>query len=422
MKTATGLMLGVALMLAAGPAAADDWPQFRGPNRDGKSSETGLLKQWPASGPKKLWTATGCGKGFGSVSVAGGGVYTMGTIGQDMCVIAFDLNGKKKWQKAIGPNFDRARAGKRTSYRGYAGSRSTPTYDAGKLYVETPMTDVACLDAATGEILWSIDMYKKFGARNSIWAMAESLLVVGEKVILQPAGPNAGVVAVNKADGSVIWKSAGIDDAPGYASPVVVDHGGRQLLLIMSKSHAVGLDLATGKVLWKHYYQNKWWVNATNPIYYQGYVFISSGYGLGSALLKLNDAGTKATGVWSSKTLDDHHGGVVQVGGYVYGCDSNGRGRWYCMDIMTGEVAAKAVGKIGKGSCVYADGMLYCYAEKGGVVSLVRATPGGLRVVSRFAIPNAGGDRRVWAHPAISNGVLYLRHQNSLHAYDIKAR
>ena len=398
-----------------------DWPQFRGPNRDGKSTETGLLRAWPAGGPARLWEARGCGQGYGSVSIAGGLIYTMGTIGGDMCVVAFDLNGQQKWQATIGPAFDPAHAKQARGYKKYLGSRSTPTFEAGRLYVATPMGDVACVDAATGQKVWALNLFETFDARNSTWAMAESPLLVGEKVIVQPGGPRVGVVALNKATGAAIWKSAGFDEAPGYASPVLANHNGRDLVLVTSHRHAAAVDLATGQHLWKHHYENKWKVFAANPIYHNGHVFITAGYGRGAALLKLSEDGARVSEVWSDRTMDNHHGGAILVDGHVYGTSSSRGGQWICLDIMTGEVKYRERG-VGKGCCVYADGMLYCMGERGGRVALVPASPDGHRIVSSFNVPGAQDDRRVWAHPVVCDGRLYIRHQNSLHAYDIKAR
>ena len=420
--TRNGHLIGslvVLFVLAAAPwAQSDEWPQFRGPNRDGKSAETGLLKKWPAGGPTKVWTARGCGGGYGSVSIAGGLIYTMGAVGQDMCVTAFDLNGARKWQEKIGlvshPVYGRQAGG----YGKYSGSRSTPTYDAGKLYVATPMGDVACLDAATGSPVWALNTFEKFGANNTRWGMAESPLVHGDRVIVQPGGPNAGVVALSKSDGSPVWKSAKIDQAPGYASLVVAVHNDRELLLVMSSQHAAGLDLQTGELLWKHYHKNQHDVNATNPIYYKGHVFITSGYRLGSVLLKLSEDGSSVSPVWENQALDNHHGGAIFLDDLVYSCSSNGKGEWICLDVLSGDVKFRERAELnkqtreyekgfGKGSAVYADGMLYCFTEAGGRVGLVPATPKAFEVVSSFAM-NQGAARvaRVRSHLGLySSGV-----------------
>ena len=393
------------------------WPQFRGPNRDGKSPETGLLKAWPKGGPKHLWTANGCGIGYSSVSLGHGLIYTMGIHGQDMSVLAFDLNGKRKWIKRIGQANDPAFC--RQEYWQYRGSRSTPTIDGERLYVESPVGDLACLNALTGDTVWAMNMAPKFGARNTRWGLAESPLIDGDRVIVSPGGPAAGIVALNKNTGETVWVCKQTTGVPGYASPILVEYQGLRQIVTMMQRSAVGLNADTGELLWRVERINRWEVNATNAIFHDGHVFICGGYGLGSALLKLQVNGNKATvtEVWSDRTLDDHHGGVVLVDGYVYG--SNMRGEWICQEFKTGRVMYKERG-VGKGSVTYADGMLYCLNEGRGVVGLVEANPEGYQLAGRFAIP--GGKGQVWAHPVVCGGRLYIRYRDALHAYDVKAR
>ena len=422
-RTAFGLAAWLAvafspILCAVGVCAdAPLWPQFRGPNRDGKSTETGLLKAWPRGGPRHLWTARGCGIGYSSVSIGHGSIYTMGIIGSDMAVVAFDLNGKRKWQKRIGQANDPAFCTKQ--YWQFKGSRSTPTIYGERLYVESPVGDVACLNALTGETVWSLNMAEKFGARNTRWGLAESPLIDGDRVIVCPGGPKAGIVALNKNTGETVWVCKGTTGVPGYASPILVEYQGLRQIVTMMQRSAVGLNADTGELLWRVERINRWEVNATNAIFLDGHVFICGGYGLGSSLLKLHVSADKATvtEVWRDRTLDNHHGGVVLVDGHVYG--SNMRGQWICQEFMTGRVMYKERG-IGKGSVTYADGMLYCLNEGRGVVGLVKATPEGYQRAGRFAIP--GGKGQVWAHPVVCGGRLYIRYRDALHAYDVKER
>ena len=410
---ATQTLLATCLLSIAHADAP--WPQFRGPNADGRSTETGLSKEWPRGGPKLLWTAKGCGIGYSSVSIGNGLIYTMGVIGEGTFVIALDLDGQRKWRKQIGAADDRSFCS--GAYRKYKGTRSTPTICGDRLYVETQVGDVACLNAVTGDEIWSLNMVKEFGARNARWGLSESPLVDGDRLIVCPGGANAGIVALNRNTGETVWVCRETTGVPSYASPVLVDHGGlRQIVTSMERS-AVGVHADTGKLLWRVERANRWQVNAPNAIFHDGHIFLSSGYGLGSVLLKLHVDGGQAsvTEVWQNRRLDNHHGGVVLVDGYLYG--SNMKRQWLCLDFKTGEVMYTERG-VGKGSVTYADGMLYCLGESGGPIALVKATPEGHQIVSRFKIP--GGRGHVWAHPVVCGGRLYIRYVDQLHAYDVK--
>jgi len=389
--------------------ASSDWPQWRGPNRDDISSETGLLKQWPEGGPKLLWTARGIGDGFSTVAIADGMVYTAGNVGSDTVITALDLDGKLKWQAKNGPAFTRNKAG----------SRSTPTIDGGLLYHKNPDGDLVCLDAKTGKEVWSLNILKEFGGRNITWALAESLLVDGNNLIASPGGPEAAIVAMDKKTGKTVWACKGIDDKPGYSSPILVEQGGLRQIVQMTAQHAIGVNAKTGELLWSFPHKTSYDANIPTPIYHDGHIFINSGYGSGGELLKLTVDGDKASveQVWKTKALDNHHGGVVLVGGCLYGSTHNGQ--WVCLDFKTGEVKYKAPG-VGKGSLTYADGMLYTYSEGGGKVGLVKATPEGHEIISQFAVPR-GGSGPNWAHPVVCGGRLYLRHADYLWAYGIKA-
>jgi outer membrane protein assembly factor BamB len=389
---------------------AADWPQWRGPNRDGLSSETGLLKQWPEGGPKLLWTAKGIGTGFATVSVADGLIYTAGNVGSDTLITAIDLDGKTKWQ---------AKNGKACTADS-PGSRGTPTLNDGKLYHENADGDVICLDAKSGEKVWALNVLKEFNGRNIQWALAESLLIDGDNLIACPGGPEAAVVALDKKTGKTVWVCKGArDDKPGYASPIVFEHKGLRQIVTMTSLAAIGVNAKTGDLLWRHPHKTDYDANIPTPILHEGCVFIDSGYGSGGALLKLNVEGEKCSveRVWSTKALDNHHGGVILVNGYLYG--SNHGGKWVCLDFKTGE-QKYAAGGVGKGSLTYADGMLYTYSE-GGTAGLVKATPEGHEVISKFNVPK-GGKGPHWPHPVVCGGRLYLRHADALHAYDVKAQ
>lgn len=384
-----------------------EWHQWRGPNRANRSPGTGLLKEWPAEGPRLLWTAKGCGKGYSSIVIGGGLVITAGDLGEDTCVIAYDLNGAQKWTAPCG--------------KAYAdGTRGTPTYDNGKVYFESALGDVVCLDARTGNRIWGLNLMGSFGAQSISWAFSESVLIDENNVICCPGGPNAAMVALEKNTGKTVWVCKGAQDKASYASPIIVDYKGLRQIVTMTSQAAIGVSAKTGELLWRHEHRTQHDANIPTPIHQGGYVFIDSGYASGGALLQLEVADGKAVvrEVWRTP-FDNHHGGIVLVNGYLYGSSHGncGGGQWVCLDFKTGEVKYQDKG-IGKGSVTYADGMLYTLNENGGV-GLVPASPEGHRVVSRFSLP-PGGEGSTWAHPVVCDGRLYIRHGDFLYAYDVE--
>jgi len=396
------------LGMLAGVATAADWPQWRGPGRNGLSAEKGLLKEWPQDGPTRLWTAKGLGEGFSTVAIADGLIYTAGNVGGDALLTALDLEGKTKWQVKVGP----------AHQVDHPGTRGTPTLDGGQLYYENPDGTLSCLDAKSGKEVWSLNILEKFGGRNIAWALAESVLIDGEKLICCPGGQEAAMAALDKKTGKTLWVCKGAGDKPGYASPIVVDFQDLRQYVTLTSNAAIGVHARTGDLLWRFEHKTSYDANIPTPIFSDGCVFIDSGYGSGGELLKLKVEGQKCSveEVWRTKALDNHHGGVILVDGCLYG--SAHGGQWVCLDFKTGEVKYKEAG-VGKGSITYADGMLYTYSERG-TAGLVKATPEGHKVISQFRVPQGGSRQPNWPHPVVCGGRLYLRHGDLLFAYDIK--
>lgn len=390
----------------------DDWPQFRGPNRDGKSAETGLLKRWPAGGPKLLWIAdVNLGVGFSSMSIVKGTIYTTGLIDKQEHLFALDLKGKLKWKVKYGPGFTKFPPSTRT----------TPTVDGDRLYVMSSKGRIACFSTADGKEKWGVDTAKKFGGRNIQWGIAESVLIIGAKAICTPGGEDATMVALNKMTGETIWRTKGLGELSAYCSPILIQDDKKSLIVTMTESHVIGVSPDEGKVLWKYPYRGRCQAHTVTPLYHDGRIFITSGYNDGAVMLKLAPDGKSVRVAWKNKDFDTHHGGVVLVDGHLYGTtwDSNRDGNWICVDWDKGKIRFDKHWKC-KGSIVFADGMLYCYEEKGGTVGLVKASPTGFSVVSSFNVTR--GEGKHWAHPAIADGVLYIRHGSALMAYDIKAK
>jgi outer membrane protein assembly factor BamB len=401
------LVLTMAVMVALVTGAlAEDWPQFRNAGGSGHSAEKELLKSWPSGGPKLLWQKT-VGQGFASVSVVGDRIYTAGIVGGKLAVSCLDAKAKGKvlWQKEI----DGAGGG------GYAGSRSTPTIDGDHLYVLSDLGKVVCLKTDDGKEVWSKNILSTYGAKNINWKVSESLIVDGDKLICSPGG-RAAMVALDKTTGKEIWAAAAVDSLTGYAMARIIDFGGLRQAIGYSSGHIFGVNVETGDLLWKQAQKNKYKVNATSIVFHNGVIFSSCGYGWGSQGLKLTVSGKKASvrQIYTNK-LDDHFGGIVRIKNFVFGTAS--RGGLVAIDIASGETKYKSKA-VGKSSNIFADGRLYCQGHDG-TIRLV--DPAGGNVVSSFKIaPEQKG--KLWGHPAISGGVLYIRNGTTLLAYSIKGR
>ncbi len=396
------LVLVVCLTEAA--AQAGDWPQWRGPNRDGISKETGLLKQWPADGPPLVWKAPGAGTGYSSLAVSNGRIFTMGLRGDKEYVIAFDVNtGKELWSTVNGTPFRESRGD---------GPRGTPTVEGDRLYALGGNGDLSCMEVKTGKVIWTQNILQKFGGRNIKWGISESPLIMGEKLLVMPGGPDASIVALNKKDGSVIWKSQ--SDVAGYSSAMPVQIGSTTHIVFFTEQRAMAVDLKDGKLLWTYGKAANNVANVATPVIRGNRVFLSSDYGTGAGLVEIK-ADNSASEVYFTKEMRNHHSSSILIGDYLYGFSS---GILTAMKFDTGEVAWRDR-SVGKGSLVFADGMLYAFSENG-VVGLVEATPTGYVEKGRFRIEQ--DSLPTWTHPVISNGRLYIRDQNTIYAYNVKAK
>lgn len=384
-----------------------EWPQWRGANRDGISKEAGLLKQWPEQGPPLAWKATGAGRGYSSISISNGRLYTMGLRGDREFVVAFDVKtGKEMWATATGKIFRNDRGD---------GPRSTPTVDGERLYALGGAGDLACLDVKTGRVLWSLNMLDKFGGSNIIWGISESPLVLGERVLVNAGGPGASIVALDKRTGDLIWKSQ--SDRAGYSSAIPLQIGGQTQVVFFTSRRAVGLDPKDGRLLWEYDKASNRTANAATPVARGNRVFISSDYGTGAGLVEIKTEGGKVSAqeVYFTREMRNHHSSSVLVGEHLYGFSG---AILTAMKFDTGDVAWKAR-SVGKGSLVYADGMLYCLSENG-EVGLVEATPEAYRERGRFRIQQ--DSLPTWAHPVVAGGRLFIRDQNTIYAYDVRQK
>ena len=389
---------------------AGDCPRFRGPAGDGTFSETGLLKQWPEGGPKLAWTAKGLGQGYSSATVANGTVYVTGMDDQKQgYLFAFGLDGSPKWKTAYGPELDK---------RGpaVAGTRGTPTIDGDRVFLVTGLGKVITFDAAKGQVLKTVDLLERFGAKQAQFGFAESVLVDGQKVICTPGGPDASLAALDRNTGEVLWQTKGLSQPTGCCSARIIDHGGRRLILTMLAQSVVAVDPGTGEVVWQHEYPHRAGVQPNPPLYGGGLVYVSSGMGVGGAMLSLADSSPSAAPKWTDKTMDCQMQGTVLIDGYIYGTAQSGNKGLVCLEWKTGKAVWNAPA-IGQGVVVAAEGMLYVYALDGKMY-LVKPNPAAFEPVSQFAVSE--GTNEHWAHPTIANGRLYIRHGDALIVYDIK--
>jgi outer membrane protein assembly factor BamB len=397
----------VFLFLFAAEAMAQpgaNWPQWRGPNRDGISKESGLLKQWPAEGPPLVWKAVGAGRGYSSFSVASGKLYTLGLRGDREFVIAFDIaNGKEAWATAHGGKFENDRGD---------GPRGTPTVDGDRVYALGGNGDLSALDARTGKIVWSKNVLKEFGGSNIQWGISESPLVMGNKVLVNAGGRNASIVALNKDNGNVMWKSQ--SDEAGYSSAIPLQINGGTQVVFFTAARALGLDVNDGRLLWEYARPSNNVANVATPIARGNRIFISSDYGTGGGVVEIKED-NKAQEIYFTKDMRNHHSSSVLVGDYLYGFSS---AILTAMRFDSGEIAWRDR-SVGKGSLVFADGHLYCFSENG-VVGLVEATPAGYKEKGRFRI--AQDSLPTWTHPVVAGGRLYLRDQDTIYAYDVKEK
>jgi len=391
-------------------SAADDWPAWRGPHRDGICKEKGLLKQWPPSGPPLAWKATGLGEGYSGPAIVGKRLYSMGNAEGKEWVFALDWTqeGKKVWATPLGPI--------RHEGGGYPGPRSTPTIDGDRLYALGAAGDLVCLDASSGKLVWRRDLVRDFGGRIPQWAYAESVLVDGPWVLCTPGGPRATIVALDKVRGQPVWTSP-IGDGAAYSSIIAVSIGKVKQYVQFTQQGVVGVNAKDGALLWRYDAPANRTANCTTPVWFGQTIFAASAYNTGGGLVWVKKAGRgfQAQELYFTRQMKNHHGGLILVDGCLYGADE---GSLTCLDYKTGQVKWADRGP-GKCSILYADGMLYCRNESG-PMTLVEASPDACHIKGRFQQPDRSG-KNAWPHPVIANGMLYLRDQDVLLCYDVRA-
>ena len=390
--------------------------QWRGLNRDGKFTDTGLLKKWPDAGPELLLKVEGIGKGHSSVVAVGSDIFVTGMIDTLDYLSCITPDGKVKWQVSYGRSWTKS----------FPDTRSTPTIEDDRIYVISGIGELVCLSKADGTIRWKVNVDKDFDSEWHIWGVSESPLIVDDKVICTPGGAKTSVVAFDKMTGKPVWQSESVGGPRSYVSPIIYEYKQFRYILAVTGTHLVALEPASGKVVWSFKYWDgaKWdqpgliWTNT--PTFKGRDIFLSMGYDYRNAMVEMSEDGMSVTEKWSNMTLDNHHHGLIELDGFIYGSNwqSNSKGKWVCMNWETGEVKYETEWA-NKGALVYADGMFYILEEKAGTVALVKPDQNSFEVISSFKLQ--GGNGPFWSHPFIANGKLYLRHGDVLFVYNIKA-
>ncbi len=391
--------------------------QWRGDTRDGHFSETGLLKEWPVNGPELLFEVEGLGKGWSSPIATENEIFVSGMIDTLDYLTKMSHNGEIIWQVPYGRSWNKS----------FPDTRSSPTIEENRIYIQSGTGRLVCINRETGEEIWAVEVDKDYESEYHIWGNSESPLIVDDLVINTPGGSKTSVVALNKFTGELVWQSKTLGGARAYASPTLYEYKTFRYILAVIGTDLIALVPETGEIAWsyKYFSKEKWawqdngliWTNT--PVFKDDEIFISKGYDYNAIMLKMDSTGLAVSEKFIDRTVDNHHGGLILHDGHLYSANwqNNNKGKWVCMNWDTGEI--KYVTNWGsKGSMVMADGLLYCYNEKGSV-GIVKPDPDEFKVISEIKISKGSGPH--WAHPFIANGKLYMRHGEILMVYNIKA-
>jgi outer membrane protein assembly factor BamB len=396
------------IIIASSGIISGQLSQWRGPMRNGIYPEKGLLKKWPENGPEMLWSFEGLGAGHGSVGIGKDKLFILGMPDSIGVLYAFDFKGKLQWKKSYGLEW----------HENYTGPRSTPTIVGDLIYFISGQGVVFCYKAKTGDLVWSSDMIKKFNGRNNTWGIAESVLIDGNILFCTPGGIENNIVALDRLTGTMIWSSPGNSQPSAYCSPILVKHNKASLIVTMTAESIVGVDAFTGQLYWHipQFQGNK--IHANSPVYLNGTIYFSSDnakINCGLVALKLSDDGKSVTTLWRNENFKNLMGGIILTDGHIYGSMYR-KGSWCSINASSGQIIYTS-DIFGDGNMIMADGLFYCYSEKG-EMALVSAKPESFIVISSFKVP-LGTDQH-WSHPVLRQGKMYLRHGNALMAYNIK--
>lgn len=387
-------------------SAAQQFSNWRGPDRDGHYHEGNLLREWPAQGPKMLWAFEDLGLGFSSAVPENGKIYVSGMEGSTGFIYELSPQGNLLRKFPYGEEMTES----------FPGARSTPVVANDMIYMVSGLGKLVCIDLHTGTEKWARDLFSEFDGKNIRWGITENMLIDGDLLFVNPGGKRNNVIALNRFTGRLVWSSNGKGELSAYGSPLLINHNGRKILVTLLQKYILGLDPKTGELLWSYPFSNQHEVHPNTPIYHDGSLYCFSGYGNGGVKLRLNERGTAVTKEWFNSDLDNQMGGAVLINGYIYGSGQRNR-HWFCIDWNTGETLHRSR-DIDVGTIIAADGMMYAYTQRG-ELALLEPAPGGFRLVSKTDI-ELGSDQH-WAHLVIHEGILYVRRGNALMAFDIKS-
>ena len=381
--------------------------EWRGPNREGKFNETGLLESWPEEGPRMLWKYEGLGAGHSSAVTAHNRVYVTGMPDTTGILYCLGTDGNLIWKKPYGTEW----------HVNYTGPRSTPVVAGNHVYLESGMGVVYCFDALSGELIWEVDLFKRFDAENIQWGMSETLLADGDNIICTPGGKKHNVAALNRFTGETVWTSPGYGEPAAYCSPILVGHHATRLVVTMTATSIIGIDAATGEFYWRAEQMQRNKIHANSPVYADGIIYCSSAsapQNSGTLALRLSDDGKQVEQLWRNESLQNLMGGIVLLNGYIFGSTYRSS-NWYAVKVLNGE-STLLTGDFPNGVLVYADGLYYLYNEAG-EVALVKMDGETFDVRGRFSVHLGSGEH--WAHPVIHNKRMYIRHGDAMMVYDL---
>ena len=397
-------------VLTATPLLSADWPQWRGAGRVGHSPDTSILAPWPKSGPKQAWVFKDAGVGYSSFSIVGTRLFTMGARQESEQVICLDATtGKELWATSLGPVYENNWGD---------GPRSTPTVDGDHLYALSATGILACLNIKDGTEVWKVDVVKSLGGELQGWGYTESVLIDGDHVICTPGGQQGTMAALDKKTGAVVWQSSKLKGPAQYSSPIRIEVNGQPQYAQLLMNKVVGIAPKDGALLWETSFPGRVAVIPT-LLFHDNSVYATAGYGTGCQMIKLDGAEPEV--VYEEKSITNHHGGVIVVDGKIYG--HSDKGGWTCQDFLTGKIEWQDE-SLGKGTCTYAAGHLICVDENDGTVVLATAKPDKWQEISRFKLAPHTSIRkkegRIWSHPVVVNGRLYLRDQDLIFCYNVQ--
>lgn len=397
-------------VLTATPLLSADWPQWRGAGRVGHSPDTSILAPWPKNGPKQAWIFKDAGIGYSSFSIVGTRLFTMGARQESEQVICLDATtGKELWATSLGPVYENNWGD---------GPRSTPTVDGDHLYALSATGILACLNIKDGTEVWKVDVVKSLGGELQGWGYTESVLIDGDHVICTPGGQQGTMAALHKKTGAVVWQSSKLKGPAQYSSPIRIEVNGQPQYAQLLMNKVVGIAPKDGALLWETSFPGRVAVIPT-LVFHDNSVYATAGYGTGCQMIKLDGAEPEV--VYEEKSITNHHGGVIVVDGKIYG--HSDKGGWTCQDFLTGKIEWQDE-SLGKGTCTYAAGHLICVDENDGTVVLATAKPDKWQEISRFKLAPQTSLRkkegRIWSHPVVVNGRLYLRDQDLIFCYNVK--